>query len=240
MKKATNTNALATASAISHLPTRCRDSRPASTSAGYLAPAAEAALIARAADGESSALMEVVERYAPLVRRASRERYLRAVAPLDELESIARLAIIESVHSYDAATGVQFAGYAARRVHDALYNEFRRARRDWERTSRPDQTESAASFWETHGGTVDDSATPAAITERRGLVAQATAILTPEERRLLQLIYWSNLPLRQIAPLLQKSHQALAKSKKRLLERMRTALSAPPLPHAGASLLPTS
>lgn len=222
MKETTNGNMLGAA----------RSSVPVASVAqgcAVLPKSAEDALIARALT-DAGAMGEIVQRYAPLVRRAVRERYLTAVAPREELEGIASLALIEAVRAYDASAGVHFAGFAARRVHDALYAEFRRARREWERTSRPDQSDNAAAFWETHGDEVDEGATPAAQTERRALIAQATAILSPEEKRLLELIYYAELPLRQIAPLVHKSHQALAQAKKRLLKKMRAALTAPPLP----------
>lgn len=189
----------------------------------------EAQLLASAQAGDRAATLTLTERYAPLVRRESRERYLAAVAPRAELESIATLALLEAIRDYDAAAGVHFAGFAARRVHDALYSEFRRARRDWERTTRPDQSEHAASLWERYGGESNPSDSPETQTERRELARQAMAMLTPTERRLLELIYYAEMPLREIAPQVNKSYQTVARMRDKILSRLREALTIEPI-----------
>lgn len=170
---------------------------------------------------DDAALLELIARYQPLLAKETRAAYLKNVADNAELASIARLAFIEAVYSYDKALGSFFAGYAKGRVHDALYTEFRRTRRDWENTLHPDQLADADSFWEILGG----SESIAHRVETAALITQAISILTPAEKRLLELIYYAEVPQKNIAQELNKSHQWITKLKNKILAKMRAELA---------------
>ena len=104
-----------------------------------LPKAEEDALITRAMHGDAQAAAEMNARYRGLIIRESRASYLRNAALSADAENIAALAFVEALHDYDPQHGAPFAAFAKTRIHTALYTEFRRERRLWERTSHPEQ-----------------------------------------------------------------------------------------------------
>ena len=99
-----------------------------------LPKAEEDALITRAMHGDAQAAAEMNARYRGLIIRESRASYLRNAALSADAENIAALAFVEALHDYDPQHGAPFAAFAKTRIHTALYTEFRRKRRHWQRT----------------------------------------------------------------------------------------------------------
>ena len=190
----------------------------------------EDAVIARAAAGETAAQEEMYGRYRGLILRASRASYLRSETLASEAESIASLAFFEALHDYDPARGVYFAGFAACRVHTALYTAFRRARRLWGREAHPARDAAGGDAWERIGGTVH----PTAAADRRLLVhailARTMHRLTDREKAILSLHYFRDLTLRRFAALLGTSANAVSKSKANLLRKLRMDIVLPLAP----------
>lgn len=186
-----------------------------------LTKAEEDNLIVRAVRGEAAALAEILGRYRGLIVNQSRASYLRNTVLAHEAESIAELAFIEALHDYDPKHGAPFAGFVKGRVHHALYTEFRRERRLWERTCHPEQDADARDAWERCGG-ADDAAERADLRLLvRGLLRSAMHRLTEREKEILSLHYFRDLTLRHIAALLGTSASAVSKSKANLLRKLR-------------------
>ena len=116
-----------------------------------LAKAEEDALIARAVCGEAAAMAEMSGRYWGLIIAEAHASYLRRTEFAGDAENIAVLAFIEALHDYDPQHGAPFAPFVKTRIHTALYTEFRRERRRWERTCHPEQEEDGLRVWERIG-----------------------------------------------------------------------------------------
>ena len=181
-----------------------------------LPKAEEDALIARAVHGDAQAAAEMNARYRGLIIRESHASYLRNAA----------LAFVEALHDYDPQHGAPFAAFAKTRIHTALYTEFRRERRLWERTSHPEQDAEGRDVWERCGGTDEPTACADLRLLVRGILARAMHRLTEREKKILSLYYFSDLTLRRIAVLLGTSAGAVSKSKANLLRKLRAGADA--------------
>ena len=180
----------------------------------------EDALIRCAVRGEAQAMSEMLARYRGLIVNESHISYLRNAALAADAENIAVLAFIEALHDYDPKHGAPFAGFVRARVHHALYTEFRRERRLWERTCHPEQSDA----WEHCGGTEDVAERADLRLLVRGLLENAMHRLTEREKKILSLHYFRDLTLRHIAVLLGTSASAISKSKANLLKKLRAAV----------------
>ncbi len=189
-----------------------------------LTKAEEDALIRCAVRGEAQAMSEMLARYRGLIVNESHISYLRNAALAADAENIAVLAFIEALHDYDPKHGAPFAGFVRARVHHALYTEFRRERRLWERTCHPEQSADARDAWEHCGGTEDVAERADLRLLVRGLLENAMHRLTEREKKILSLHYFRDLTLRHIAILLGTSASAISKSKANLLKKLRAAV----------------
>lgn len=191
-----------------------------------LTKAEEDALIARAVHGDAQAAAEMNARYRGLIIRESHALYLRNAALSADAENIAALAFVEALHDYDPQHGAPFAAFTKTRIHTALYTEFRRERRLWERTSHPEQDAEGRDVWERCGGTDELTACADLRLLVRGILARAMHRLTEREKKILSLHYFSDLTLRRIAVLLGTSAGAVSKSKANLLRKLRAGADA--------------
>ena len=189
-----------------------------------LTKAEEDALIRCAVRGEAQAMAEMHARYRGLIVSEAHASYLRNAALAADAENIAVLAFIEALHDYDPKHGAPFAGFVRARVHHALYTEFRRERRLWERTCHPEQSADVRDAWEHCGGTEDVAERADLRLLVRGLLENAMHRLTEREKKILSLHYFRDLTLRRIAVLLGTSASAISKSKANLLKKLRAAV----------------
>ena len=192
-----------------------------------LTKAEEDALITRAVRGEAQAMTEMHARYRGLIVSEAHASYLRNAALAADAENIAVLAFIEALHDYDPKHGAPFAGFVKGRVHHALYTEFRRERRLWDRTSHPEQAADGRDAWERCGGTESPTERADLRLLVRGLLRNVMHRLTEREKEILSLHYFRDLTLRRIAALLGTSASAVSKSKANLLRKLRAGMQAP-------------
>ena len=195
--------------------------RPVQQSYLPLTKAEEDAVIARAVRGEAQAMAEMYGRYRGLIVNESHATYLRSPDLASEAESIAILALIEALHDYDPKHGAPFAGFVKARIHHALYTEFRRTRRLWERTYHPEQYADEHDAWERCGGVENGTERADLRLLVRGILRSVMHRLTAREKEILCLHYYRDLTLRRIAALLGTSASAISKSKANLLQTLR-------------------
>ena len=191
-----------------------------------LAKAEEDALIARAVRGEAAAMAEMSGRYRGLIIAEAHASYLRRTEFAGDAENIAVLAFIEALHDYDSQHGAPFAPFVKTRIHTALYTEFRRERRRWERTCHPEQEADGLRVWERIGGTEEMAEHADLRLLVRGILGRVMHRLTEREKEILSLHYFSDLTLRRIAALLGTSAGAVSKSKANLLRKLRMGAGA--------------
>ena len=186
-----------------------------------LTKAEEDAVIARAVRGEAQAMAEMYGRYRGLIVNESHATYLRSPDLASEAESIAILALIEALHDYDPKHGAPFAGFVKARIHHALYTEFRRTRRLWERTYHPEQYADEHDAWERCGGVENGTERADLRLLVRGILRSVMHRLTAREKEILCLHYYRDLTLRRVAAVLGTSASAISKSKANLLRKLR-------------------
>lgn len=191
-----------------------------------LAKAEEDALIARAVRGEAAAMAEMSGRYRGLIIAEAHASYLRRTEFAGDAENIAVLAFVEALHDYDPQHGAPFAPFVKTRIHTALYTEFRRERRRWERTCHPEQEADGLRVWERIGGTEEMAEHADLRLLVRGILGRVMHRLTEREKEILSLHYFSDLTLRRIAAFLGTSAGAVSKSKANLLRKLRMGAGA--------------
>ena len=84
-------------------------------------------------DGDATAeyLNEVVDRYAPLVKRIAHHLLLRmpASVQIDDLVQSGMIGLLEAAKKYDVSKGASFETYAGIRIRDSMLDEVRKG--DW-------------------------------------------------------------------------------------------------------------
>ncbi|MGI8632102.1 MAG: SigB/SigF/SigG family RNA polymerase sigma factor [Solirubrobacterales bacterium] len=89
-----------------------------------LAHADERDLMNQAAEGDTAARGQLIERYLPLARRLA-ARYKRAGEPLDDLFQVASMGLVKAAERFDASRGTAFSSYAVPTILGELKRHFR-------------------------------------------------------------------------------------------------------------------
>lgn len=179
--------------------------------------------VAAAQLGDAVAYEELCRRFAPLVHKQALLPHVRAFQ--EDAAAEGWLALAEAVQSYQAASGVPFAGYAAQRVRYAVWNAFKRERRRWQHEL----------FWqndtgeETGLGGIEALPAPTQTAETmeaaEGWEACRAAWreLPPRQQLVMQAVVQKDASLTQIAAELGISVQAVHQLKKRAAARLKAA-----------------
>jgi len=180
-----------------------------SASLSRFSQAEERRLIEAAQAGDGAAMERMVTQYLPLVRAAGAQRYVRSIA--EDATAVAAEELVRSVLAFDVARGVPFAAFAKVRVYGAVSHLFRAAATRWQRECVPDAaevTEQAAD------GTALDAS------EARLTLAPLLAVLSEDERRVIQLLYEEGRTTYEAADVLGVSQSKVARLKRQALSRM--------------------
>jgi RNA polymerase sigma-B factor len=89
-----------------------------------LQPTAEAELWRRHAAGDRTARDRIVEQYVRLARMLAR-RYARTTEPLEDLEQVACLGLVQAVDRFDPGRGIAFSSFAVPTILGELKRHFR-------------------------------------------------------------------------------------------------------------------
>jgi RNA polymerase sigma factor (sigma-70 family) len=182
---------------------------------------AEDQLIRLAAQGDEPACLKLWSLYHGLLVNET-HRHLRGnPEQLEEERSLSSLAFMQAVHDYDPGRNIHFAAFLQQRIRMTLYNAFRQRREDWTHTCHPDADTDGQDFWENHGGTTADTASPEAIVSRQLLLRTLIHCLPAREKQLIVLLYLLDLPQCEAAARLDITHQAVTRLKQRTLQQLR-------------------
>jgi RNA polymerase sigma-70 factor (ECF subfamily) len=154
-----------------------------------------AALVARAAKGDQTALATLYDETSALVYglalRILRDQFAAEDVTIDVYAQVYR-----QVSSYDANRGTPSAWLVTLTRSRAID----RLRQEAQRREREESLEAATRMPSLTAGPEENSAT----TERRRLVQRALALLTPEQRQIIELAYYSGLSHSEIAATLEQ------------------------------------
>lgn len=186
---------------------------------GDLTMEEESALVAAAREGASDAMMELVTRYEPLLRRAAGQAHFASIR--DDALAEATVSFVRAVRDYDDAAGVPFAGFGKARVYGDLRTLARRMIHTWQREATVDDRREEG-FWDA----IEDEGAAEDLTrlERASMIAVALRVLTERERDVIERLYFRGHTQKEVAAALGLTQQAVAAIKKRALGKMRAAL----------------
>lgn len=88
-------------------------------------------LVQQVQAGDEAAFTAICRQFSGLVKKQARQPHLRTIA--EDAEAEAWLAVVQAVKTYRRWTGVPVAGYIESKVKYALWNLFKRQRRNWQR-----------------------------------------------------------------------------------------------------------
>ena len=187
---------------------------------GDLAIDEERALLAAAQAGDSTAMMQLLMQYEPLLRRAAGQPHLASIR--EDALAEGYVSFVRAVHDYDLSQGVPFAGFVKARVYGDLRTLFRRTCKVWQREAAVDERREEP-FWDL----IEDPSAAAAMTrlERQAALVPALRALTPRERDVVQLLYRDERTQKETAAALGITQQAVAATKRRALAKMRQVLA---------------
>ncbi|MDX6452578.1 MAG: hypothetical protein QOH16_2627 [Gaiellaceae bacterium] len=183
-----------------------------------------ASLIAQAKTStcdDTPAMNEIVRRFEPLARRASRTITSRA-SLFDDLANAARFGLVRAVRRHDPSVP-GFASYAARFMTGAA----RRELSGWIRPFDDESWENDGNMLETVGGAADESE----IVDRlapwgEGAVAEVVGALTSEQRRIVGQRYVHDASLAEIAATTGTSVPAVSQRLSTIHRKVELALAA--------------
>ena len=175
--------------------------------------------IAAAAQGDAAAMNALFTSYEGLMQKAARQRHLWPIR--EDALAEARLSFLGAIHSYDAALGIPFAGYAKAKVYGDLRTFFKRSRRQWQREVFPTPASGAegVSFWDTLA-----APSPAASLDDIYAVADAILHLPDRQQELLHLLYEKEYTQKAAAAELGITQQAAAAMKNRAIKKLKDLL----------------
>lgn len=154
--------------------------------------------IARAQQGEEEAVLLILQQFRPLIcKYARRHRY--CYDSLDEAVSVAQLAILECVHTFDLSCDDE-AHKAFRRAVDRVFKrESRRFKAYMESVETALHIDEIAEALELSVGDEQDPHRQAVLSEIRELVRKCLDSLTEEEQQFLRLRCQHDLTYHDVA-----------------------------------------
>lgn len=174
-------------------------------------------LVENAAAGNEAAMEELFARFEGMLMKAAHQRHLLRVA--EDALAEAQMSFLQAVKGYDAARGIPFEGWAKAKVYGDLRSFFRRERLHWQREVMPEAPAGSEeeSFWDRLQAPAQDECLFAV----RELLRQAMTILSEQQRKLLELIFFEDKSQKEAAAVLGMTQQSAAVLKKRALSRLR-------------------
>ncbi|MBR2214328.1 MAG: sigma-70 family RNA polymerase sigma factor [Selenomonadaceae bacterium] len=183
-----------------------------------LAKDEELKLLKDAQGGDKEAMTRLVAQYEPLIGKATSQAHLRVVR--EDALSVAHLAFLEAVASFEADREVMFAAYARKKVYGDLHTFFRQECRRWQREFSPTEScDEELSFWDT----IPDERDGTAECLAEEAIKKAIASLTTGERQLLDLLL-AKTGQKDIARILGVSQQTVSYRRGLLRKKFKSLL----------------
>lgn len=179
------------------------------------------ALVEKAKNDDEKALEEVVESLKPLVI-ASIRRYYNKPQEYDDLIQDGNLRIIESIYEYNKSKQVHFLGFIKMNLKFLYLDKHKQkfhlsldenigedddsSRMDYLVSDEVDFLESI----------VDE--------ENRDLVEKALDTLTEKQRKIIEMFYWKDMAIGEIAEELGLAYRTVVNTRSQAMEKMRKAV----------------
>lgn len=176
-------------------------------------------LVKKAQQGDNKAFADLCKQFEGLMKKTAGKSYVGTV--YEDALSTVYLAFIEAVKTYDGNTGIPFAGYAQSKVKFALWNLFKRERRNWQgELSLESETEQEESFL---NQLADDTDIEMQI-ERKLLAAELFGLLgalPAKQRQVILFTVVAGQSLTEAARQLGVTPQAVCGLKKRAIKELK-------------------
>lgn len=178
----------------------------------------ESELLQKAKAGDKEAMAELLLRYEPLIKKASRQKHLREIE--DEAVSEAYLSFVTAVRKFDEAQGVPFAAFIKAMVTGSIYTFFKKHCRNGERERQVEGEAGELSFWDA----ISDERDEYSEFIESEAMKKALTVLDESEREVIESLYFKCRTQKETATLLGVTQQAVAKRKTKAFLKLKNYL----------------
>lgn len=171
----------------------------------YISVQRDEVLIEMACTENQNAWNELIRRYRPLVGDLSCQPHVQCCR--EEAESLLWECFVEAVKTYDKKRGVPPAGWIASCLRYALWNRFKRWRRQWHHEVYPPEFPDAPANADTVSSVC-----------RREMIQQVRAALcrlSSHQRRVVEGLFFKGYSQKEMADMLHCSPQSISRTKQR-------------------------
>ena len=179
-------------------------------------------LIVLGKQGDKKSIEEILKLYERLIRKCSRSYYIRGNDE-EDLEQIARLAIIKAIDKFDFSNGANFTGFAEIIIRNAFKTILNRKENTMIYPSLESVNEEGVELkemfpddFDLEGMYVDN--------EVKGRLRQVLDELEPEEKKLLLISFREHGGLRKYSEMVNIPYHKCRRTRDRLVERIRNKL----------------
>ena len=165
----------------------------------------EEALVARALEGDATALEQLLlrfyDRLLNYIRLRMPPNLTRRVSPEDILQG-AYMKAFKAISKFEPRSGYSFFAWLKRIADNEQTDQLRKVKREPVATPTPVGTDSESSYFDAVGQLAGDDPTATVLARRRELVAKlqvTIAGMKPEYRDAIQLRYIEGLPFEEVA-----------------------------------------
>jgi len=176
-------------------------------------------LVLKAKKGDEDALVEIINRFKGLIYRTCREIYIKGYDTEDLLQ-IGYTTLIKAVHKFDLSKNKNFTAYASSAIKNNFYYEIRQKSRYNVESSLNKELEEGIEFID---NLVSEENLDEKILHREDISSlhKALKLLSPEERNLIDYVYFKHGKLKEYSRLKNMNYVTCAKFKERILKKLK-------------------
>lgn len=183
-----------------------------------IAIAKENEMIRKAARGDEEMISALYVSYFGMIVKAGHQAKLHPVA--DDAVQVAITGFLTAIQEFDESRGINFAAFAKSKVYAAVQDYFRKEQRHWAHEVLPAPTEAG----EDALSQAEDPRDSIGAQEMRMHLREACRMLTEKEKEVLRLTVLHDITQKRAAELLGVTAQAVGKTRRRLLRKLRGEL----------------
>lgn len=180
-------------------------------------------LVMEAKNGNEEAFEEIVNRFKGFIYKICKETYI-AGYDTDDLLQIGYTTLIKAVQKFDLNKNNNFTAYATSAIKNNFYYEIRQKSRYNAETSLNKELDEGIEFIE-NIVSEEDVEKEFLLKESIKELNNALMKLSPNERELIQHVYFNNGTLKEYARLKNMNYVTCTKLKERILKKLKKLIS---------------